>query len=110
VAFHTVFYDFESREDGHLLTSEELLAMKDVRNGARSLIENAKACALAGILRLHDAGIDVSDAGMVTPFTASIKGVYVTGDQFADYVRELQSRPIVDLDLTTPFTFLNRPE
>lgn len=110
VAFQTIFYDFVSRTDGHLLTTNELLAMADVRSQVKSLIDNAKAVALAGLLRLHDAGIDVSDAGMVTPFTASIKGVYVPGHQFAEMVRDLQSRPPVNLDLATPFTFENRPE
>lgn len=107
--FHldTVFYDYVDRETGESLTKEQLGAMQDVRK-AKSLMQLAKIAALATVLRLHDHGINVSDVGMVSNFTAGIKGVYISGDEFAGFVNDLSSRPQVDVDLTTPFSFVSR--
>lgn len=87
VAFETVFYTYEDRPDGTF----------------RSNINMAKMAALAGLIRLHEHGIDVADAGMVTPFTAGLKGEYVSAEQFATDVAQLRRRPLVELDLSRPW-------
>lgn len=106
-SFDTIFYDFVERGSDRILSVAELVALDDARE-AKSLIDYAKMAGLAGLLLLHDHGIDVSDAGMVTPFTRGLKGVYVPGDEFAGYIRDLQSRPPVKIDFSKPFSFLER--
>ncbi len=106
-AFDTIFYNFVTRDGSRTLTSAELAAMPDARE-AKSLIDLAKVAALAALLRLHDHGIDVSDAGMVTVFTAGLKGVYIPGVEFAQHVVDLSSRPLIEVDLKTPFSFSTR--
>lgn len=106
-AFDTIFYDFVDREDGsRIFTSQELTAMDDARQ-AKSLIDYAKIAVLAALLRLHDHGIDLSDAGMVTHFTAALKGQYIPAQDFLKHIRELSSRPTIEVDLK-PFSFVNR--
>jgi Leu/Phe-tRNA-protein transferase len=108
-AFETIFYDFTTRDGSRILTSKELEEMPDARE-AKSLIDYAKVAVLAGLLRIHDHGIDVSDAGMVTKFTAGLKGFYVPAEEFLKLTGELKNRPQINVDLTTPFSFASRPE
>lgn len=88
VALETTFYGYEDRPDGSF----------------RSQIDFAKMAVLAALKRLHEHGIDVVDAGMVTPFTASLKGEYVSGARFAKDIAELRRMPPIDLDLSRPWT------
>lgn len=52
-------------------------------------IDFAKISVLALIQRLHETGIHFVDAGMVTHFTASVKGKYVPGEEFLSLIKSL---------------------
>ncbi len=88
VALETTFYGYEDRPDGTF----------------RSQIDFAKMAVLAAMKRLHEHGINVVDAGMVTPFTASLKGEYVPAARFAKDIAELRRMPPIDVDLSRPWT------
>lgn len=98
ISMETVFYNFVNRETGEVFASESLDGSQDVNN-LKSLIDYAKIAVISAVHHFHKVGIDVIDGGMVTPFTAGIKGVYVSGDKFAGYVNDLNSQPKVDLKL-----------
>lgn len=86
--FDTIFYEVDVSPDGKI----------------RTRLDDAKIAVLAGMDRLHDHGIDMVDAGMVTVFTASMKGRYVSSASFIESVEDLQKLPIVSLDLSRPWT------
>ncbi|MGE4130735.1 MAG: hypothetical protein AB7F86_03810 [Bdellovibrionales bacterium] len=102
--FDTVFYDYMDREGTRYLTSKELTELADSRE-SKSLIDLAKMAVLAGLSRVHEAGIDMVDVGMVTVFTGSIKGKYIDGDEYLRHVRELRARPPAPIDFKTPYRF-----
>ncbi len=64
----SVFYDTQSYKNG---------------------IDFAKISVVALMDRLQNAGIGFLDAGMVTPFTASLKGRYVTAEEFLKTLKTL---------------------
>jgi Leu/Phe-tRNA-protein transferase len=88
VALETTFYGYEDRPDGTF----------------KSQIDFAKMAVLAALKRLHEHGIDVVDANMVTPFTASLKGEYVSAAQFAGDIERLRRMPPIEIDLTRPWS------
>lgn len=92
-AFETIFYDWTRDADG---------------KPVKTLIDFAKEAVLAGLERLHEAGIDWIDAGMVTPFTASMKGDYGPRDEFARNVSILNARGPIAVDLKTPYVFKSK--
>ncbi len=64
-------------------------------------IDFAKIAVVALIDRLKKSGIDVVDAGMVTPFTAALKGQYVTTEYFEQLRKTIPAD--VEVDLNTPW-------
>lgn len=88
VKLETIFYGFEERADGAF----------------KSHLDLAKIAVLAALKRMHEKGIDVADAGMVTPFTASLKGEYVSAERFARDIEMLRKLSPVDLDFSRPWT------
>lgn len=87
VALETVFYAYEERPDGSF----------------KSHIDEAKMAALSVLIRLHEYGIDVADAGMVTPFTAGLKGVYISAENFAAEIEGLRRQPVIEIDFSKPW-------
>jgi Leu/Phe-tRNA-protein transferase len=63
---NSVFYDVERAEDGT----------------EKARLDFAKMALVGLIDALHDAGIDWLDAGMVTGFTAGIKGKLIPAEEF----------------------------
>lgn len=92
-AFETIFYDWERDAEG---------------KPVKTLIDFAKEAVLAGLERLHESGIDWVDAGMVTPFTASMKGKYGPRDEFARNVAILNARGYIQVDLEAPYVFKSK--
>lgn len=88
VKLETTFYAYEDRPDGTF----------------KSHIDMAKIAVLAALQRLHEHGIEVADAGMVTPFTASLKGEYVSAEQIARDIDRLRQMPAVTLDFSRAWT------
>ena len=64
----SVFYDTENYSNGINFAKLGIVALMD---------------------RMNDAGIPFVDAGMVTPFTAALKGQYIPGRQFLELIRAL---------------------
>jgi Leu/Phe-tRNA-protein transferase len=84
VALDTVFYTYDERPDGSF----------------RSNIDMPKIAVLAALQRLHESDIDVVDAGMVTPFTANLKGRYVSAKKFAQDIERLRTRNPISIDFS----------
>jgi Leu/Phe-tRNA-protein transferase len=61
----------------------------------KNAIDFSKVAMVALMDRLQGAGIPFVDAGMVTPFTASMKGRLVSGDDFIKMVKSLPETPAV---------------
>ncbi len=101
ISMETVFYDFINSQTREVIDIEELKNSADLSQ-VKSLIDFAKIAVVGAVMHFHKVGIDVIDGGMVTPFTAGIKGVYVSGSEFAEHVRVLNSRPKIDLRLSEP--------
>jgi len=90
IALETIFYGYDRNPDGSL-------------NSKKSKLDEAKIAVLAALQRMHEYGIDVADAGMVTPFTASLKGEYVPAEQFARDIAGLSRMAPIDLDFARPW-------
>jgi len=84
IALETIFYGYVERPDGSF----------------RSNLDEAKMAVLAALQRFHEHGINVADAGMVTPFTASLKGEYVAAAKFAADIEELRRRETIAIDFS----------
>ena len=57
-------------------------------------IDEAKVCCLAMLRYLGAHGINFTNAGMVTPFTASLGGYRITEEQFQALVAQLPTTPV----------------
>ncbi len=90
IAMETIFYDWTRDEKG---------------NYKKSLIDFSKLAVIAGLKRLHEHGINIVDAGMVTPFTATLKGEYVSRDEFARDIQMLNAQGPIHIDFNAPFIF-----
>ncbi len=87
IKLDTIFYGYEDKPDGTF----------------KSLVDDAKLAVIAAMKRLHAHKINVADVGMVTPFTASMKGKYVSGTTFLKHLKELKALGPVEIDFTTPW-------
>lgn len=94
-AVDTVFYDVIEREG----VDAEGQPLKP-----KGMIDYAKMATIALVLRLKEAGIDMVDVQITTPFTRALTARYIDGQrEFRPLVRALNSQPPLPVDLSRPW-------
>ena len=89
-----------TRQSGEIVSMDTIF-YKLHDNG--SYYNLAKIAGLCGMYRLHEAGINVVDTQMVTPFAGSLKAEYYPSLHFLELVNKNRGLPSTPVDFVTSF-------